>query len=167
MGSSSRRVKSSTEQPASPAAAASLMVSATPAGSSANAFSRSAETGRLVAATIAAACPSASSRVTAPSRRPSVAANPPLVVASAAKPSEASSRAEPASHGFGSSSGSGPSCRARNTRARSACVWAAWVWAAWVWAAWVWAARSTGMVMPATLGASPGPPRDFPPPRAA
>ena len=101
MGSSGRRVKSSTEQPASPAAAASPMVSATPAGSSAKAFSRSAETGRRVAATMAAACPSTSSRVTSPSMRPSVAAKPPLVVASAAKPSEASSRADPASHGLG------------------------------------------------------------------
>ena len=143
------------------------MVSATPAGSSANAFSRSAETGRLVAAAIAAACPSASSRVTAPSRRPSVAANPPLVVASAAKPSEASSRAEPASHGLGSSSGSGPSCRARNTRARSACVRqpvGRSVWAVWVWAAWVWAAPSAGMVMPATLGAFAGAAECFLPP---
>ncbi len=125
MGSPGRRVKSSTEQPASPAAAASRMVSATAAGSSANAFSRSAETGSGVAAAIAAACPSASSRVTAPSGRPSVAAKPPLVVASAAKPSDASSRADPTSQGLGRSSGPGPWCRARKARARSAWIWTA------------------------------------------
>jgi hypothetical protein len=39
--------------------------------------------------------------VTELSTRPSVAANPLLVVASASKPSEASSFADPASHGFG------------------------------------------------------------------
>src|SRR4051794_14858831 len=81
------------------------MVSATPSGSWANAFSRSAETGRSVAAAIAAAWPIASSRVTPPSSRPSVAAWPLLVVASASKPSEPSRTAEPASHGLGMSSG--------------------------------------------------------------
>src|SRR5258705_7497783 len=146
MGWSGRRVKSSTEQPASPAGAASPMVSATPAGSSANAFSRSAETGSVVAAAMAAACASASSRVTAPSGRPSVAAKPPLVVASAAKPSEASSRADPASHGFGSSSGPGPSWRARKTRARSA---------------WFWTAPSAAIVMASLYGPSRQPPADL------
>ncbi len=79
---------------------------ATPSASSANPFSRSADTGSGVAATIAAEWASASSRVTELSTRPSVAANPLLVVASASKPSEASSFADPASHGFGMSRGS-------------------------------------------------------------
>src|SRR5690242_14753509 len=72
---------------------------------------------------MAAAWAIASSRVTFPSRRPRVAANPLLVVARAAKPSEANSFAEPRSHGLGSSSGSGPLCSARK---RSAC----WIWVA-------------------------------------
>src|SRR5690348_3868594 len=54
-----------------------------------------------------------SSRVTSPSARPSVNANPELVVASALNPSSSSMRAEPASHGFGMTNGS-PSWRARN-----------------------------------------------------
>ena len=62
-------------------------------------------------------CAIASSRVTLPSRRPSVAAKPLLVVASAPNPSAASTRAEPASHGFGSNSGSPGTCRARNPSA--------------------------------------------------
>ena len=95
-------------------------VSATPAASSAKQFSRSAETGSGVAATIAAACSSASSRVTDPSNRPRVAANPLLVVASAWKPSDASRRAEPASHGFGMSSGSPGRCSARKRAASAA-----------------------------------------------
>ena len=56
----------------------------------------------------------ASSRVTVPSSRPRVAAKPPLVVARASKPQAASRRAEPASHGLGSSSGRPGTCRARN-----------------------------------------------------
>src|SRR5919198_146500 len=99
---------------------ASRTVEATPDGSSAKAFSRSAETGRSVAATIEAACASASRRVTVPSSRPSVAAWPLLVVASAWKPSQASSLADPASHGFGSSSGRWSWCRARNRLALAA-----------------------------------------------
>ena len=98
------------------------MVRATPSGSSAKPFSRSAETGSSVAATIAAACPRASSRLTEPSRRPSVAANPELVVASAWKPSAASSFADPWSHGFGSSSGSPGRCSSRNRSAFSCWV---------------------------------------------
>src|SRR5205085_10636739 len=58
---------------------------------------------------------------TAPRRRPSGKAKPELVVASARKPTPASIRAEPASHGFGITKGS-PSWSARNTRAFSACV---------------------------------------------
>ena len=84
--------------------------------------SRSADTGRSVAATIAAACSIASARVTDPSCRPSVVAKPLLVVASASKPSDASSRAEPASHGLGMSSGVPGTCSAANARARSAAL---------------------------------------------
>jgi hypothetical protein len=54
---------------------------------------------------MASACATAPSRRTLPSRRPSEAAKPPLVVASALKPSQASSRAEPMSQGFASSRG--------------------------------------------------------------
>src|SRR5215468_4617095 len=121
MGWSSSSVKSSTEQPASPVSAARVTVRATPPGSPAKQFSRSAETGSSVAATIAAACARASSRLTEPSRRPSVAANPELVVASAWNPREASSFADPWSHGFGSSNGFPGRCRSRNCPAFS--VW--------------------------------------------
>ncbi len=91
----------------------SRMVSATAAGSSAKAFSRSADTGRSVAATMTAAWTRASSLLTEPSFRPSVAAKPELVVASASNPSDASSLAEPRSHGFGSRRGSPARCRDR------------------------------------------------------
>src|SRR5215470_6868188 len=56
----------------------------------------------------------ASSRVTLPSGRPRVAANPLLVVARAVKPKEANNCADPRSHGFGMSSGCSPLCRVRN-----------------------------------------------------
>jgi hypothetical protein len=79
----------------------------------------SAETGTVAAAEIAAACPSASSRVTEPSSLPSVAAKPLLVVASAENPSHSSSLAEPASHGLGISSGPGPWCNWRKSSAFS------------------------------------------------
>src|SRR6202453_227385 len=121
MGSASWPLKSSTDRPASPVSTARETVCATPSGSSAKPFSRSAETGRSVAATIAAACARASSRLTEPSERPSVTANPELVVASAWKPNEASSFADPWSHGFGSSSGFPGRCSSRNLAAFS--VW--------------------------------------------
>src|SRR5215472_14100472 len=66
-----------------------------------------------------AACPMAWSRVTDPSGWPSVAAKPLLVVASASKPISARIRADPRSHGFGSSSGWPGRCRARKRAARS------------------------------------------------
>src|ERR1700754_3146568 len=81
------RDQSSTENPARPAPTASRAVSATPSGSSANPFSRSADTGTSLADAIWAAWVIASSRVTEPSRRPSDAAKPLLVVARASKPS--------------------------------------------------------------------------------
>src|SRR3954452_20109042 len=73
----------------------------------------STDTGRSVAASISRALAIASSSDTPPSRRPSVNAKPELVVASAWKPSAASTLAEPASHGFGMMNGS-LSRRARN-----------------------------------------------------
>ncbi|SRR5712691_572553 len=85
----------------------------TPSGLPENPSSRSAETGRVVAAAIAAACPSACSLLAEPSGRPNVAAKPLLVVASAGKPSHSRSLAEPASHGFGISSGPLPWCSSR------------------------------------------------------
>jgi len=104
MGWSGRPVASSIEPPTAPASAARRIVSATSSGRSPNPFSKSAETGRSVAATISAMFRRVSSRRTrlAPSRRPRVNARPPLVVPSAANPSLASARAVPASQGFGS-----------------------------------------------------------------
>src|SRR5688572_878400 len=93
-------VASSIEQPARPISAARRTVSAASRGSSAKQRSRSAETGSSVASTIARACSSASSRVTMPSRLPSVPACAPLDVASAWKPRPARTRAEPASQAF-------------------------------------------------------------------
>ena len=101
---------------------ASSTVRATAAGSSANPPSRSADTGSSVAETMTRACSSASSLVTAPSGRPSVRAKPLLVVARARKPSEASSLAEPASQGLGSSSGSPAWCSERNWSALPVCM---------------------------------------------
>ena len=99
------RLQSSTDAPAVPASAAAVIVAATPAGSSAKQSSRSALTGSGLAAASAAVWAIASSRDTAPSARPSVAANPELVVAIAWKPSDANSFAEPASQAFGITSG--------------------------------------------------------------
>ena len=101
---------------------ANSTVRATSSGLSAKPFSRSADTGTSVAETRARACSSASSRVTDPSSRPSVAANPLLVVASAANPSEASNLAEPWSQALGMRSGRGPWCNARNRAAICCCV---------------------------------------------
>ena len=83
-------------------------------------FSRSAEIGRSVARSSARTCAAISSSVTPPSRRPSVNANPELVVASAWKPSASSTRADPASHGLGMTNGS-PTWSSRNRSAFS--VW--------------------------------------------
>ena len=112
-------VASSIDPPTSPTPAARRMVSAAASGASAKHFSRSAETGRSVASTIARACASASSRVTLPSRRPSMPAEAPLDVASAWKPSAVRMRAEPASHGFGITNAPGDSCSFRNASALS------------------------------------------------
>src|SRR5262249_13816614 len=76
-------------------------VSAATLGSSPKPFSRSAETGRSVASTMARAWARASSRCTLPSRRPRMPAEAPLEVASAGKPRPARMRAEPASQGVG------------------------------------------------------------------
>jgi hypothetical protein len=72
-------------------------------------FSRSTDTGSSVIAASAAVWAMTSSSVTSPSRRPSVKANPELVVASALNPSCSSTFAEPASQGFGITNGS-PAC---------------------------------------------------------
>src|SRR5947209_5960828 len=112
-------LQSSTEHPANPASTPMATVSATPSGASAKQFSKSAETGTSTAAATAAAWLTASSRVTDPSRRPRVAANPPLVVARASKPMASRRRADPTSHGFGINSGAEPRCRARNRSALS------------------------------------------------
>src|ERR1700761_9530658 len=114
------RDQSSTETPARPAPTASRAVSATPSGSSANPFSRSADTGTSLADAIWAAWVIASSRVTEPSRRPSDAAKPLLVVARASKPSAASRRAEPISHGLGMSSGAPGRCSSKKRAASAA-----------------------------------------------
>src|SRR5918992_1980195 len=78
------------------------------------------ETGRSVARSRARACSTTSSRLTSPSDRPSVAAKPPLVLASAWKPSFARAWADPASQGLGITNGS-PSCKARNASPFSSC----------------------------------------------
>ena len=72
-------------------------------------------------ATSASTCATTSSSVTFPSRRPSVKAKPELVVASALNPSASSTRAEPASQGFGITNGS-PAWSSSKRTARSACV---------------------------------------------
>ena len=96
------------EPPTRPAAAASRIVSATASGAFEKPFSRSADTGRSVAATIVWQCASASSRLTLPSRRPSTPAWAPLDVASAGKPRAASARAEPPSHALAMTNARGP-----------------------------------------------------------
>lgn len=106
--------KSSIEQPASPVAQARRTTAATAPGSLAKQSSRSAATGTSTADASGSQCASASSWVTWPSRRPRVAAKPLLVLAIASKPSDASSRAEPASQALGCSSGPSPWCSSRN-----------------------------------------------------
>src|SRR3989442_205937 len=95
------------------------MVSAAASGASPKPFSRSAETGRSVAITMARACASASSRVTLPSRRPSTPAQATLEVASAWEPRPARMRADPAYHGLGITNAPGPLCNARKRAALS------------------------------------------------
>jgi hypothetical protein len=70
--------------------------------------------GRPVARVSERTCSATSSSVACPSLRPRVKAKPELVVASALNPSASSTRAEPASHGFGMRKAS-PSCSARNS----------------------------------------------------
>src|SRR4029077_13930460 len=62
-----------------------------------------------------------SSSVALPSSRPRVNAKPELVVASAAKPSASSIRADPTSQGFGMTKGS-PTCSAANSFALRCCL---------------------------------------------
>ena len=90
-----------------------MIASAACSGSGPYPFSRSTDTGTSVAAVTDAVWAIASSGVTSPSRRPSVNANPELVVASALHPSACITRADPASQGLGMTNGS-PACSARN-----------------------------------------------------
>src|SRR4051794_9574331 len=76
--------------------------------------------GSAVAAASTRTCSTTSSSVAAPSTPPSVNAKPELVVASAWKPSASSTRAAPASHGFGMMNAS-PSCSARKRSPFSSC----------------------------------------------
>src|ERR1700689_1166618 len=125
MGGSRSPVKSSTEPPARPSSTAAVMVAATPSGSWAKQFSRSAETGMSTAPASSPQCARTSSLVMAPSSRPRVAANPPLVVAIASKPSEANRAADPMSQALGMRSGVPGVCKARNCWARAVAVIAA------------------------------------------
>src|ERR1700677_9457 len=125
MGASRSPVKSATEPPARPSSIAAEMVAATPSGSWAKQFSRSAETGMSTAPASSPACARTSSLLMAPSRRPRAAANPPLVVAIASKPSEANKAADPMSQALGMRSGVPGVCKARNCSARSVSVMAA------------------------------------------
>src|SRR3984957_17924733 len=96
------------------------MVAATPSGSWAKQFSRSAETGMSTAPASSPPWPRTSSLLMAPSRRPRVAAKPPLVVAIASNPSEANRAADPMSQALGMRSGVPGTCSARNRSARAA-----------------------------------------------
>ena len=89
------------ERPAIPVCAASATLAATPSGSTAWPPSKSALTGTATASATARRWSSTCSSAAPPSGRPTVHANPELVVASAGKPSCSSARALPASHGFG------------------------------------------------------------------
>src|SRR3954470_9327111 len=80
-------------------------------------FSRSTETGMSTSVVSRATWFTSSASDVPPSARPRVNAKPELVVASAGKPSDSSTRAEPTSHGFGIRNGA-PECSALN---RSAC----------------------------------------------
>src|SRR4051812_10739931 len=101
------------EKPAARARARSRAVSATPPGSSGKPRSLSTLSGSGVAAATSETCLTSSSRVTCMSRFPSVHAKPALVVASASKPSDASSFAEPTSHGLGMTKTPSRSCSSR------------------------------------------------------
>src|SRR5207244_11678688 len=102
-----------------PASASSATVSATPPGSSGKQRSLSTLSGSEVAAASAATWATSSSRVTVWSTLPIDQANPALVVASASKPHEASSRAEPMSHGLGITNSCSRACSARKLARRS------------------------------------------------
>src|SRR5580658_4796986 len=98
------------------------MVSATTSGRSPKPCSRSAASGSDVAAMIACACFSASSRVSSPSSLPRVAAAAELDVASASNPSPAITHAEAPSHTLGMTNAPGRWWSARKRCAFSACV---------------------------------------------
>src|SRR5262245_16871470 len=108
------------EPPTAPDPATRVIASAAACGLAPYPFSRSTETGSRVARSSARACSTTSSNVVAPSARPSVNANPELVLASAGKPSAASTFAEPASHGLGMRN-TPSACSARKASAFSRC----------------------------------------------
>src|SRR5215475_8932887 len=111
---------SSIEPPTQPASAASRIAFDATFGSWAPQFSRSALTGRSVASAMTRQFSRISARLTV--ALPSELATPRLVVASASNPIAASSRAVPASQGFGMMKAPGRSCRARKVLAFSNCV---------------------------------------------
>src|SRR4051812_39094608 len=113
--------ESSIDPPTSPTAAAARMARAVSAGASPKPFSRSAETGRSVAAQMIFDCAMDSSIETLPSRRPSVPADAPLDVASAGNPSEARMRAVPPSQQLAMRNVP-DACRSRKRVARSSCA---------------------------------------------
>src|ERR1700683_2883871 len=119
MGVAALPLASSIEPPTSPAAPARRMVSAALSGESLNPLSRSAATGSRLTQAISWPCASACSRVIWPSRRPSVAAQAELEVASALKPSSAMTAAEPPSQTLGMTNAPAAACSARNRVARS------------------------------------------------
>ena len=118
-GSAASSLESSIDRPAMPVSTARATFAATPSGSTAYPPSKSALTGTSTDPATARRCSSTSSRVTRLSDLPWVHAKPALVVASALKPSPASRRALPASHGFGMTK-QPERWRARNVSVRSA-----------------------------------------------
>src|SRR4051812_34665960 len=103
-----------------PVATASLTFTATPSGSRAKPYSKSAFTGTPTASAIWRRCSSASSRRTPLSGRASDQACPALVVASASKPICSSATALPVSHGFGITK-QPAACSRRKASTRSSC----------------------------------------------
>ena len=93
--------QSSIEMPATPVSTAAATLTATSSGASAKPFSKSALTGRSVAATSRRRCASTSSRLISPSSLPAAQAAPALVEAIALKPSRARRTALPASQALG------------------------------------------------------------------
>jgi hypothetical protein len=103
-GSNASPVESSIESPAIPVAVAAATLARTAVGTIAKPPSKSALTGTSTPWTIDRKWVKACSSDTPLAGRPKDQASPALVVASAGKPSSASTRALPRSHGLGSGS---------------------------------------------------------------